>query len=66
MSSKTSTVYVKHGQFMEDSVIIPKVSNRVLHTFIFEIFISDSFSVGEDSLCSSMYEFMVGKCFGVF
>lgn len=51
---------------MEDSVIIPKVSNRVLHTFIFEIFISDSFSVGEDSLCSSMYEFMVGKCFGVF
>lgn len=36
------------------------------NTFIFDIFLSDSFSVGEDSLCSSMYEFVVGENFGVF
>lgn len=36
------------------NVIHPTLSNRASHTFIFEIFITDSFSVVEDSLCSSM------------
>lgn len=36
------------------TVTNPKLSNRVLHTFVFDIFIADSFSIVEDSLCSSM------------
>lgn len=43
-----------------------KLPENALHTFVFEIFIRNRFSVCEDSLGSSVYEFMVGKCFGVF
>lgn len=42
-----------------------KFLKNVSHTFVFEIFIRNGFGVCEDSLGSSMYEFMVGKCFGV-
>lgn len=65
MSSKTSTTIMKPGQF-SGRQCRKTYQIVVSRTFIFETFISDSFSVGEDSLGSSVYEFMVGKCFGIF
>lgn len=59
ISSTTSATHMKHGQFMEDCVRLSssqRYQTGAINTFIFEIFVSNSFSVGEDSLCSSMYE----------
>lgn len=65
MSNKTSTTYIKHVSFMENCGK-PRQTGETLHTFIFEIFISNSFCVREDSFCSSMNKFMMCKGFGIF
>lgn len=70
MSSKTSTKDRWHIGGWRSShsptFVTKKLPENALHTFVFEIFIGNRFSVCEDSLGSSVYEFMVGKCFGVF